>query len=124
MKFCEVCDNLLYIKDIEIKDAEDDETNELTLYCKNCNFTTTQADPIVIDSQFNNESKYKQYLTPNIKYDPTLPRVNNITCKNSSCTKSAEQNNEVIYLKYDAKNMNYIYFCVHCEHFWQNERTN
>jgi hypothetical protein len=27
----------------------------------------------------------------------------------------------VIYLKYDVPNIRYLYFCVHCKHFWKND---
>jgi hypothetical protein len=27
--------------------------------------------------------------------------------------------NQVIYIKYDYRNLNYLYFCCHCDHFWR-----
>jgi hypothetical protein len=74
---------------------------------------------IVSDKKYSNDSaNLNSYLTPNIKYDLTLPRVSNIVCPNDSCKPNA---NEVIYIKYDHANMKYLYFCCHCDHFWKND---
>ena len=34
---------------------------------------------------------YKLYINPYIKYDPTLPRVNNLVCPNNKCTKKKDE---------------------------------
>jgi len=111
MKFCDTCHNMLYIS------VEED---NLKHYCKNCNFSTTdnyatRAECIVETNHDVCESgNYKQYMSKYIKYDPTLPRVNNIDCP--SCSTKP---NKVIYIKYDHVNMKYLYYCCHCEHFWR-----
>lgn len=117
MKFCNVCENMMYIQ------VEDDEHNsvELKYYCKNCNNSTKQKasgmSVPVHEKNFTDDSgSYKYYMTPYIKYDATLPRVSNIKCTNNSCDA---KENEVIYIKYDHDNMKYLYFCCHCDHFWK-----
>ena len=113
MKFCKNCQNMLYISV--------DESN-LKYYCKNCNFSETDnysaRAVCVLQSNHNTsqDGNYKHYMNPNIKYDPTNPRVNNIDCPNKSCTKKP---NEVIYMKYGHVDMKYLYFCCHCETFWR-----
>ena len=114
MKFCEFCDNMLYVKVTPEKD--------LLYYCKNCDNEVTQKKEngsicVIDDNKIDDVTKYSQYINKNIKHDPTLPRVNNIKCTNPSCNKQGE--NEVIYLKYDFVNMKYLYYCCHCEHFWK-----
>lgn len=115
MKFCEICDNMLYIQ------AETD-TTHLKLYCKNCNYSRLESPKemgdtcVAIKNFASDANSYKNYMTPSIKHDPTLPRVNNIKCP-ENC--KAEKN-EVIYIKHDHDNMKYLYFCTNCNHFWKS----
>lgn len=108
MKFCDQCENMLYIS---VKNCS------LIYYCKNCNFSVEQdcTSKSVDISIVDDHDKISQYMSKYIKYDKTLPRVNNIKC---SCVKSNGQEDEVIYVKYDHANMKYLYYCCHCERFW------
>ena len=136
MKFCDVCDNMLYVK------VDTDEG--LMFYCKNCNFTRTQNkdtsslpliaekhtngatkseldDNCIVDINYSDDARnYSVFMTPNIKYDMTLPRVNNIPCVECEKKKNKAKP-EVIYIKNDAANMKYLYFCYNCENFWRVE---
>lgn len=116
MRFCDTCNNMFYVKV--------DENTDLVYYCKFCNNSITESKEkgsvlVIDDNKVDDNIKYRQYLNKNIIHDPTLPRVNNIVCTNSACTKKHDQENEVIYIKYDFANMKYLYFCCHCEHFWK-----
>jgi DNA-directed RNA polymerase subunit M/transcription elongation factor TFIIS len=115
MDFCNICDNMLYIKY---------DNEELQNYCKNCNNiikVKTNSSMIIIENNYDNDDiDVDNSINTNIKYDPTLPRVNNIKCPNKKCSKTADKDNEVIYSKYDKENLKFIYYCVHCEHFWKN----
>ncbi len=118
MKFCDNCQNMLYIS------VENDEMqgNKLMRKCKNCNFSIEEginAECIVSSGRGDSDVNYKKYMSKYIKFDPTLPRVNNITCANTSCTKASTEDNEIIYIKYDHINMKYLYTCCHCDHFWK-----
>lgn len=117
MKFCHVCDNMLYVK------TEDN--MQLINYCKNCNHWAIEdpsnlAMPLTDSGQLLDSKKkeLENLMDPSIKYDPTLPRVSNIVCKNPSCTKKPEEANEIIYIKHDPENMNFLYFCCKCEAFF------
>jgi hypothetical protein len=132
MKFCEYCQNMLYI----IIDSE----KCLKYQCKNCNFDkqiTTNDDTLpttILKNTYIDEEKskdcnecvmninyaddarnYNHYLNKNIKFDKTLPHVNNIKCLDKTCTKETD----TIYIKYDHNNMKYLYFCCNCESFWK-----
>lgn len=115
MRFCKLCCNMMYILE---------ENKVLNYVCKNCNHTEIEDSrisvPIVENNYIDDMNSYSQYMTPHIKYDNTLPRVKNIKCPNIGCTKHADMDNEVIYIKYDQANMNYLYYCCHCEQFWKN----
>lgn len=114
MKFCTICDNMLYLQ------LEDE--NRLKFHCKNCNATTYHNDNakeeklrISTKSFEADANSYKNYMTPYIVNDKTLPRANNIKCPNCK-----PDDNEVIYINYDHANMKYLYNCCHCKHFWKN----
>ncbi len=122
MEFCKLCDNMLYIKR-EVTDKQD----KLINYCKNCsNSVELKSDNksiLIFENNYEKEKiNYKLFINPYIKYDPTLPRVNNLVCPNAKCTKKKNQDNEVIYIKYDNENMKYLYYCVYCEEFWVNKK--
>ena len=116
MKFCEVCNNMLYISVTE--------ENALKYYCRNCSYTeiATDTEPTMISKTVIDQdvATYKQFMTKYIKYDVTLPRVNNIKCPHEQCKDNKEADNEVIYIKYDQNNMKYMYYCCKCEQFWKS----
>lgn len=113
MKFCDHCDNMLYVSVNENK--------KLVHYCKTCanKVVNESSDSVLVinDNKIDDTIKYAQYLNKHLKHDPTLPRVNNIVCKNETCKQPT---NEVIYIKYDHVNMKYLYYCCHCEQFWKS----
>ena len=124
MDFCKLCENMLYVR-------FDRDTNILENYCKNCNFSEevkSNESIAIIENNYENDDNNKviedgdddNTFNINIKYDPTLPRVNNIICPNKKCTKKNTDDNEVIYTKYYKVNMRYRYYCIHCDHFWKN----
>lgn len=118
MKFCDNCNNMLYIK---VDEAD------FKYYCKNCNFSKTEdsniSKCIMRTTLDDNMSNFKQFVTPYIKYDKTLPRVNNIECPNPNCTRGTKDN-MVVYIKFNNLKMLFLYYCCHCEHFWRSgEKT-
>ena len=141
MRFCPVCENMLYISirsdgagDVgaEGADGGDRDTSlKLTYSCKHCGFSTPASelrrrdggadDPsVVLSTDYSDDqTSYKQFATPYISHDPTLPRVNDIVCPSDSCTKPPDAANEVIFVKYDPVNLKYLYHCMHCSVFWK-----
>lgn len=121
MEFCTLCDNMLYVKD-----DEEDRFN-VKYYCKNCNFVKSISDKqeslLLINNSYSTERSHALYVNPDIEHDPTLPHVDNIDCPNQKCS-GKNRKNDVIYLKYDVSNIRYLYFCVHCKHFWKNDTEN
>jgi DNA-directed RNA polymerase subunit M/transcription elongation factor TFIIS len=121
MKFCELCDNTLYIRVIKDRDQQ-----RLEHYCKFCG-ATQQAGPggdthvCVLETYIQDEddNDWRRYMTPYLKYDPTLPRRDNIPCPNQECKASSSPTNQVIVVKYDEVNMKFLYCCETCGHFWR-----
>jgi DNA-directed RNA polymerase subunit M/transcription elongation factor TFIIS len=119
MKFCDMCHNMLYVGVDTIDDKK-----KLVHYCKTCGHRvvneSSQSVLVLDDNKVSDVLKYSQYVNKFIKYDPCLPRVNNIECTNTVCSKPKEADHEVIYIKYDNVNMKYVYYCCHCDFYWTN----
>ena len=136
MHFCKTCENMLYIRLLE------EDSNSLVYYCRNCGESDQLIDKnniCVLNTDIViREKAYLHDINEYTKLDPTLPRTNNIRCPNQSCPsnfhkdikteeseeseeseKETSQKNEVIYLRYDDKNMKYIYICTLCDKIWK-----
>jgi aspartate carbamoyltransferase regulatory subunit len=119
-KFCSICECFLWL---ELNDE-----NELVYHCKNCDniikHTDTTSSLCVMDNNYmEDNTNYRQYVTKYLKHDPTLPRVNNIKCPNTQCNKPSNEEDEVIFVKYDFQNMKYLYHCTFCEKFWKSDEV-
>jgi len=120
MKFCNVCDNMYYIKIIK-----EDQQNKLTYFCKNCGNVEEKeksSNNCVYTNNFNKESYYFKYKINKFTHlDPTLPKVNNITCPKTECEYNSEsnKNKRVVYLKYNEEKMKYLYICCKCQTVWK-----
>lgn len=119
MQFCEVCENMLYVK-----------TNAdkcLVKYCKHCNFEKVEVVSngcIKITETIYTEDDllYCQNINKYLRHDPTLRRINDsqIVCPMEDCeTNTQGTPQQVLYVKYHPKNMKYFYVCDHCGHIWR-----
>ena len=131
MHFCDKCNNMLYIR------LAEEEANSLIYYCRNCGNTgdslTKENICVLNDTLTNKEKSYLQDVNEYTKLDPTLPRTQNIKCPNQLCVSnktapseedeetvsSSKTKNEVIFLRYDDVNLNYIYMCTQCDAIWK-----
>ena len=125
MKFCNDWDNMLYIRLLK------EDSNKLIYYCRNCGNTDDEInkDNICV-SNTDISIKDKAYLNDINEYtklDPTLPRTQNIKCPNQSCPSNQKSDdtshshkNEIIYLRYDDVNLNYVYICSQCDTIWKS----
>lgn len=135
MDFCTVCGNMLYIRTIDpaaatTEDLQDTEeevatstSSTIEFYCKHCNFKKVPENPhssfVISETHFDENAQFSLMVNPFLKYDPTLPHVDNVPCPNEACSKPPDAGNDVIYIKYDNTHMKYIYYCSHCSHFWR-----
>jgi len=118
MHFCSVCSNMYYIR------INADDPNKLVYYCRKCgNEDTTLAleDVCVSRTQVKkSEQSFNHIVNKYTKFDPTLPRINNIKCPNADCITNKEgKEREIIYIRYDDVNMKYVYLCCDCDTVWQ-----
>lgn len=115
MKFCDVCDNLVYIK------LTDGRLTNQCNYC-GCAYPVETSNEPVTDTDYRDDrAKYHHLLTDLLHEDPTLPRVDDVKCPNGKCTRPARAKGDVLYVKYDANNMRFLYSCAHCKAFWGPE---
>ena len=109
MEFCEVCDNLLYLK-IAPKDRGD----AVLHFCRNCG---TEAE--VPTSKCLSRRVLKKTTTDSVdlnrhmKFDPTLPRISKPCTNPTAC-----ENTDIIYIRYDEANLKYVYLCPVCDWKW------
>ena len=86
MKFCSECHNMYYLK---VSDVEDEISNTLIYYCRNCGHEDSNIDEesiCVSDMQLKrSEQNFTHIVNDYTKYDPTLPRINSIKCPNQDC---------------------------------------
>ena len=116
MKFCENCDNMYYLKNIE--------QDQLVYYCRHCgnqDYNLDQRNFKVF--KYDTETKIKnKTINEYTKYDPTLPHLSSMKCPNQSCKSNKSENPEasdVLYIRYDDKNMSYMYMCCLCDFKWK-----
>ena len=119
--FCERCDNLtgIYIKE---------EDNTLIHHCSSCNlsYPFEPEERCIYKIEFGekdkslalNENKY-------ITQDVTLPKLvgnPNIVCMNAKCpTITENKESSVTYIKYDEKDLRFLYISDYCGQKWQNK---
>ena len=124
MKFCIKCDNMYYIS------INEENNNELSYYCRNCGFideSLSSENICVLNTQIQQgEQKYNHIINEYTKLDPTLPRIYNMTCPNASCKSNSDDKtkSEILYIRYDQKNMKYLYMCTHCDNVWKTDDSN
>lgn len=117
MKFCEKCDNMYYMK---LKD----DSEKLIYYCRFCG----HEDNALVETNFkvykyeNKNQIRNKTINEYLKYDPTIPHLTTIKCPNESCTSNRSENpdkQDVLYIRYDDENMNYMYMCCLCNFSWK-----
>lgn len=120
MEFCDVCENMLYMKTGENK--------TLVKYCKHCEFTKedTSGGAVKITKTMYSEDDmlYNQNINKYLRYDPTLRRINDekTQCTNEECpANKGDVEQQVLYIKYHPQNMKYLYVCDHCGNIWRQE---
>jgi DNA-directed RNA polymerase subunit M/transcription elongation factor TFIIS len=124
MHFCTNCSNMYYIR------LSEEDPNSIVYYCRNCGHENKNIslDSVTISktSFKHNKQKYNSIINKYTKMDPTLPRINTIKCPNQSCKSNEKQYNkdrEIIYLRYDDVNMNFVYMCTTCDTVWNTEQS-
>jgi DNA-directed RNA polymerase subunit M/transcription elongation factor TFIIS len=108
----------------------EEDPNSIVYYCRNCGHENKNIslDSVTISkTNFkHNKQKYNSIINKYTKMDPTLPRINTIKCPNQSCNSNEaekEKTREIIYLRYDDVDMNFVYMCSSCDTVWNTEQS-
>jgi len=120
MHFCSQCQNMYYIR------IDSENVNKLIYYCRNCGNEDKllNVDNVSVSStQIKKiERSFDHIVNKYTKLDPTLPRISKVLCPNAECeTNKKDVVREIIYIRYDDINMNYIYMCSTCDTIWKTD---
>ena len=117
LNFCNVCENMLYLN---IKD------DNLILVCKDCGFKKDfdKNDNCIYNNNFNIDLSESINNNKFLSLDVSIPRIKNnklFKCPNEKCKSILENKpSNISYVKYDYKNIKYIYICNYCDQKWNN----
>lgn len=122
MHFCSVCQNMYYIR------INSEDGSKLIYYCRKCgneDDSITSSNLCVSKTKMNKtEQSFTHIINDYTKYDPTLPRYNSILCPNADCTTNTKDTpREIIYIRYDATNLKYVYLCSTCDTTWTTNQN-
>lgn len=119
INFCKGCDNIMFI-------YSDTEQEKLYLGCKKCGTKQEYSNNECI---YSNTFKFDFSETINnnkyLSCDNTLPVIEgnkNIKCPNETCQSitNPELQSNITYIKYNEKDMKYLYMCRYCGQKWKN----
>ena len=117
MHFCSNCENMYYIR------LDADDSNKLIHYCRKCgneDQTFTSENVCISKTELiQSEQGFSHIINKYTKLDPTLPRINTILCPNANCETNKGKEKEIIYIRYNEKDMKYVYLCSTCNHVWK-----
>jgi DNA-directed RNA polymerase subunit M/transcription elongation factor TFIIS len=114
MRFCDVCDNMLYHKDGKV------------MVCRMCGQEVAIEGKSCLSRRElsgNASAKAhvrKQMVNPYTKHDPTLPHVQ-MPCKNATNAAEPCTNTDIIAIRYDEDALKYMYLCPTCDVVWTTE---
>jgi DNA-directed RNA polymerase subunit M/transcription elongation factor TFIIS len=105
MKFCKVCEHMLYVID----------TDGLPAFkCRKCEYAEviTQDNPVVYERNLKEDTAGRFVVNPYLGQDPTLPHFNTIVCPNG-------HSDDVVGVKVDVENVVWMYQCGVCKLSWK-----
>ena len=102
---------------LRLNDAQGEGSQRLTWYCRHCGHEDNNVDQdagSVLSTNINKRTdRYDLAINEFTKLDPTLPRSRTIKCPTTDCDST-----EVIYIRYDRKNIKFLYHCPTCSSSW------
>ena len=114
MKFCADCSNFLY----DIVERE----GKAYLKCRACPYEE-ESDTVLYEHDLQQDTSVQYSINPYLKYDPTLPRFNTMTCLNPTCATQGKES-DIVGVKLDCVNVTWMYQCAVCDAMWkQNARA-
>lgn len=119
---CPKCD--YYMPLINKNEQQDDSTvNVFKRQCRNCGHEQDETPGLVMKMMIQEKAgdAFQIILNDFTTQDPRLPHVNTLPCPNTACpTNTSGAEKDVIYMKYDAANMKFLYICNKCSTKWKS----
>jgi DNA-directed RNA polymerase subunit M/transcription elongation factor TFIIS len=119
IRFCTVCNNYLYLH-------VDETTGDLQRSCRNCGYKDIAEQGGLVSEMRIEQLSAEGYNLVNefTLLDPRLPHLHGtIKCINSGCKSNKPgAESDIVYIKYDAENLRYIYICTFCKTNWRSRR--
>lgn len=118
MEFCDVCDNMLYL-------SKGDHELDLVHACKKCGFkrNVSGEESIIVSSlSLAKQSQYTSVINQYTKLDPTLPRIQGMSCPQEDCANKTGRE-PIIYIRYDNVDLKYAYICPICGTVWKTDKS-
>lgn len=116
MKVCSTCQNM-YIMKLQPDGA-------LVWKCLTCGVEEPQVGGCLLVEtlvQERSSEGYRILLNEFTRQDSTLPHVKSVKCPKANCASNGSgTERDVIYIKYDAINMKYMYICNICGESWRS----
>jgi DNA-directed RNA polymerase subunit M/transcription elongation factor TFIIS len=114
-KFCSICGTCFSYQLVDTK---------LFKVCRKCGSEEEEKKGALLVETYVQErtsEAYKVLVNEFTRQDPTLPHVKTIKCPNGGCeSNQGKVERDVIYMKYDAVNMKYLYICDVCGQQWRS----
>jgi len=111
-----------------------EDSDQLIYYCRNCgeeDDSLQETNLFVSKKDIQVTMNYKNKINKYTKLDPTLPRITTIDCPNSECSSNKSTDGEekdgnsnekeILYIRYDDKNMKFVYLCANCDTVWKTD---
>ena len=103
--------------------ARVDEEAQFIRNCRNCGHYEAEKPGLVMETVIQEKASesFRVALNEFTKDDPRLPHVKNLKCPTDKCpSRSAGVESDIIYIKYDAQNLKFLYICTHCNTQWRS----
>jgi DNA-directed RNA polymerase subunit M/transcription elongation factor TFIIS len=116
IRFCPTCRYYLFLQS---------GSNTLQRLCRNCRYTENdEKGGLVMEQSSETSEGYKILVNEFTRYDVRLPHiVKTLRCPEPACkTNQGEAESDILYIKYDAANLKYLYICTGCGYQWVSKR--
>ena len=94
--------------------------------CKDCGNKTPEKNGLVMEMIIQEDAteSHRTFVNEFTKSDPRLPHTSVLRCPNDACPSRSQPGvkSDIIYMKYDAANMKFLYLCniTGCNAQWKS----
>ena len=128
MRFCPIDGYYLFLQVASTKHSSEGKDNMVHYrLCRSCGYKEQDEKGGLLSEilvQEKSAEGYKILLNEHTRKDPRLPHLRGvIKCPDAGCASNkGGQESDIIYMKYDAINLMYLYICDICGFEWRSRR--